>query len=86
MEFSGDTYSYENASILFTPTSHVTSLYLALSMKCSTCYRILEITDVHEIPVLTVTTRVGFLDITLRGYGCELLSTNIVCIVDVFCK
>ncbi|XP_052271661.1 uncharacterized protein LOC127872369 [Dreissena polymorpha] len=70
MEFSGDTYSYENASILFTPTSHVTSLYLALSMKCSTCYRILEITDVHEIPVLTVTTRVGFLDITLRG--CEL--------------
>ncbi|KAH3791232.1 uncharacterized protein LOC127838823 [Dreissena polymorpha] len=68
--FLSDTYPYANASVLFTPTSHCTSLYLSLWMKCSMCDRILEITDAHEQSALRVETRNGFVYISIRG--CEL--------------
>ncbi|KAH3791318.1 uncharacterized protein LOC127836821 isoform X2 [Dreissena polymorpha] len=69
LEFSSDKYSYGNASVVFTPTSNITSLYLSLWMKCSNCDRIMVITDANEKPVLSLGTSKGFINVTLCGFN-----------------
>ncbi|KAH3796056.1 hypothetical protein DPMN_149621 [Dreissena polymorpha] len=78
LEFSSGIYSYGNASVRFTPTSKCTNLYLNLWMHCSTCDRILEITDAHGHSVLRLDIRKGFIDATLHGCQTSIKSFGII--------